>query len=246
MVVVLLLLMLLASYTTFHATRRWYVPVSLGWTVVFLSFGWAIGLTKAEMGLDDWIPGLIWGGACIAVVSTGMALGIAVPRMHPLFADERVQRFSGPQLAAKSLIEIPLGTVLLEEIVFRSLLLGLLTSNWGTVVGVLGSSLLFGFWHVLPALEMHDSHALTRGRPGILPKITTVGATVLGTGAAGVGFAMLVVLSGSVLAPMGLHWALNGSGSIAAWLVGRGIPRRFRPGGSDPTQQRGAASEDEQ
>jgi hypothetical protein len=32
---------------------------------------------------------------------------------------------------------------------------------------------------------------------------------------------MLVVWSGSVLAPMGLHWATNSTGSIAAWLVGR-------------------------
>ncbi len=45
--------------------------------------------------------------------------------------------------------------------------------------------------------------------------------TILATGGAGILFALLVVVSGSVLAPMGLHWAMNGPGSIAAWLVGR-------------------------
>ena len=64
-------------------------------------------------------------------------------------------------MARKSLVEVPLGTVLLEEVVFRSVLLGLLTSMYGTVAGVLGSAFLFGLWHILPALEMHDSHSLT-------------------------------------------------------------------------------------
>jgi hypothetical protein len=48
-----------------------------------------------------------------------------------------------------------------------------------------------------------------------------VAVTILATGGAGLLFALLVVVSGSVLAPMGLHWAMNGPGSIAAWLVGR-------------------------
>ena len=52
-------------------------------------------------------------------------------------------------------------------------------------------------------------------------ELATVVVTILATGAAGVGFALLVVVSGSVLAPMGLHWATNGPGSVAAWLVGR-------------------------
>ncbi|HEX6887896.1 MAG TPA: CPBP family intramembrane glutamic endopeptidase, partial [Candidatus Nanopelagicales bacterium] len=43
------------------------------------------------------------------------------------------------------------------------------------------------------------------------------------TGGAGVGFAMLVVWSGSILAPIGLHWTMNSTGSIAAWLVGRRV-----------------------
>lgn len=228
----LLVMMLLASVTTFHVSRRWYVPLALIWTLAFLLFGRLVGLSWTEMGLGNPAYGIIWGIGCIVVVSVAMAAGVAIPRLHPLFADERVLGSTGRQVALKSLVEVPLGTVALEEVVFRSVLLGLLTVSFGTVWGVIGSAFLFGLWHVLPALEMHDSHSLTSQLgSGWWAKVTTVVGTILATGAAGVGFALLVVWSGSVLAPMGLHWALNSTGSIAAWLVGR---RRLRAAESAP------------
>ena len=226
----LLVMMLLASVTTFHVSRRWYVPLALVWTVAFLLFGSIAGLSPAEMALGNWLPGLAWGLGAIGVVSLAMAAGVAIPRLHPLFADERVMGSTGAQVAHKSLVEVPLGTVLLEEVVFRSVLLGLLTKlarddlqlSHATTWGVVGSAFLFGLWHILPALEMHDSHSLTSQLgSGWGAKAATVTVTILATGGAGVVFALLVVVSGSVLAPMGLHWATNGPGSIAAWLVGR-------------------------
>ena len=231
----LLVMMLLASVTTFNVSRRWYVPLALVWTLAFLLFGRIMGLSWEELGLTNWVPGLLWGGACVVLVSAGMALGVAVPRLHPLFADERVLGASPMQVAHKSLVEVPLGTVALEEVVFRSVLLGMLTKvvreDLGlahpTAWAVAGSALLFGLWHILPALEMHDSHSLTSqlGR-GWLGKLATVTGTIVATGSAGLVFALLVVGSGSVLAPMGLHWAMNSTGSVAAWLVGRRIARR--------------------
>jgi CAAX protease family protein len=226
----LLVMMLLASVTTFHVTRRWYVPLALVWTLAFLLFGRLIGLSWTQLGLANPLHGLLWGALCVAVVSAAMAAGVAIPRLHPLFADERVLGATGRQVALKSLIEVPLGTVALEEVVFRSVLLGLLIATYGTGWGVAGSAFLFGLWHILPALEMHDSHSLSSQLGhGWRGKVTTVLGTILATGGAGVLFAMLVVWSGSVLAPMGLHWATNSTGSIAAWLVGR-RSRREGPG----------------
>jgi uncharacterized protein len=228
-IMLLLVMMLLASVTTFHVSRRWYVPLAAVWTIAFLLFGRLVGLTWAEMGFANGLRGMVWGAIAVAVVSIGMALGVAVPRLHPLFADERAMGATGLDVAHKSLVEVPLGTVLLEEVVFRSVLLGLLTATASELAlpsplawGVTGSALLFGLWHVLPALEMHDAHSLTsRMGSSHLARAGTVAATVLATGAAGVVFAMLVVWSGSLLAPMGLHWATNATGSIAAWLVSR-------------------------
>ncbi len=247
--VLLLVMMLAASITTFRISQRWYVQLALVWCAAFVLFGWWAGLSLADMSLGNWFTGLAWGLGCIAVVTIAMGLGVAIPRLHPLFADERVRRSSATDVAHKSFFEVPLGTVLMEEIVFRSVLLGLLTKQFGTVVGVVGSALLFGCWHILPALEMHEAHSLTsRFGRGWLARSATVVGTVLATGAAGVGFALLVVVSGSVLAPMGLHWATNGPGSIAAWLVGRRQARRRRrraalqpptdPDVTDPEAQR--------
>lgn len=224
----LLVMMLAASITTFQVSRRWYVPLALAWTVAFLAFGSLVAdLSLSEMALAHWISGLLWAAGCIGVVTLAIAVGVAVPGLHPLFADERLMRSSGVQVAQKSLIEVPLGTVLLEEVVFRSVLLGLLTSMYGTWAGVFGSAFVFGLWHILPALEMHGAHSLTSQLgSGWRAKLATVGLTILATGGAGIAFAGLVVVSGSVLAPMGLHWATNGPGSIASWLVGRRQARR--------------------
>jgi membrane protease YdiL (CAAX protease family) len=111
---------------------------------------------------------------------------------------------------------------------------------------VLGSAFVFGLWHILPALEMHDSHSLTSQLgSGWGAKLATVGVTILATGGAGILFALLVVVSGSVLAPMGLHWAMNGPGSIAAWLVGRRQDRDRLDGPSAASADAAAPEPDE-
>ncbi len=199
---------------------------------MFLQFGRSVaGLSWADMGMHRWIEGLAWGGACILIVTVAMAAGVAIPRLHPLFADERVLSVSGPQLAHKALVEIPVGTVLLEEVVFRGVLMGLLTVQYGWVWGLVGSSFVFGLWHILPALEMHGSHSMAeRIGSGWRGALTTVIGTIVATGVAGIGFGLLLLGSGCILAPMGLHWATNSTGSIAAWLVGK---RRSAAAGGD-------------
>ena len=82
---------------------------------------------------------------------------------------------------------------------------------WGFVVFLwVGSSLLFGIWHILPA---HDAHTANR-RPVTddavrFASAPTVLATVAATTAAGCGLAWLRLRSGSVLAPTVVHAAVN-------------------------------------
>jgi hypothetical protein len=72
----LLVLMLLASVTTFHVSRRWYVPLALVWTVAFLLFGYRVGLSLEEMALGSWVTGLAWGlGSILVVAIIVMAVG---------------------------------------------------------------------------------------------------------------------------------------------------------------------------
>jgi membrane protease YdiL (CAAX protease family) len=90
-------------------------------------------------------------------------------------------------------------------------------------VAVAVSSLLFGVWHVGAALEDHAANR-SEEHPA-----RTVAATVAFTSAAGVGFCVLRLLSGSLLPPLVLHWAANGSGLAAGWFLRTAQPAD-RPG----------------
>ena len=86
------------------------------------------------------------------------------------------------------------------------------------------SSVLFGLWHVLPALGLASSNEAigsTAGK-GTSGQAISVAGTVLFTGLAGVVFCELRRRSGSLLASAGLHWATNGLGVLAAAAVWAG------------------------
>jgi hypothetical protein len=73
---------------------------------------------------------------------------------------------------------------------------------------------------------MHESNAgvaSTLGT-GTRAQVISVVGSVVATALAGVVFCMLRIWSGSLLAPMGLHWATNGLGFIFTY----GLFRRQR------------------
>jgi membrane protease YdiL (CAAX protease family) len=227
-VVLSVVLLVVASLVTYWAPQRFYIPVSLLLTVAFVEVGLLGGVSLEDMGLapHTWVPGLAWGGACIAGMGIIYGLGLSVPKLEPLFSDKRAQEATGGQIAAKALLDVPFGTVLLEEMAFRGVVFGLFYEEWGTGWAVLWSSVLFGLWHVLPSLSMHESHdMLPNSARG---KVLAIVGTVIATSVAGVLFALLRVVSGSVIAPACLHWSINSFGSLAAWFVGRRVARRAR------------------
>jgi membrane protease YdiL (CAAX protease family) len=81
--------------------------------------------------------------------------------------------------------------------------------------------LLFGLWHIATSLGLTSSNVgFTKlfggGLPGMLAGIVLA---VIATGAAGFIFTWLRRRSGSLIAPIALHWSLNGLGALAAALV---------------------------
>jgi membrane protease YdiL (CAAX protease family) len=125
-------------------------------------------------------------------------------------------------------VSIPLSTVIFEEVAFRGVLWGLLEADHGVLVATSVSSVLFGVWHILPALKLARTNTAVRGdrdSSGTRALLTVLG-TVLFTTVAGVLFAELRRRSGSLVAPMVLHWAANGLGVLAAARVWAMTARR--------------------
>lgn len=201
-----------------HAT----LVVGPVFAVVLPLTGRLAGLSWADMGLGrgTWRPGLKWAGIEIGLTAAVIAIGAALPLTRNAFRDSRYHLKLGDALLT-SFVLIPVGTVLLEEIAFRGVLWGLLRRAYNTATATIVSSLLFGLWHVLPSLGLASSNeAITdtvgRGRSA---EVITVLATVGFTACTGVVFCELRRRSGSVLAPAGLHWAVNGLSVLASAAV---------------------------
>ncbi|MEF3114041.1 CPBP family intramembrane glutamic endopeptidase [Streptomyces chrestomyceticus] len=181
------------------------------------------GGTWADAGLDAATlkRGACWAMVLIGLVGVGYTVAALLPFTRGLFADERYGGLSGGQVALRVLVTVPVGTVLLEEVAFRGVLYGLVRRARGVMWATAVSSVLFGLWHVLPSLGLAaDKPALTPlfGRSA-LGAAAAVVAAVLFTGAAGVLFCELRRRSGSLPAPMGLHWAVNAFGYLVGFLL---------------------------
>ena len=109
---------------------------------------------------------------------------------------------------------MPFGTVLLEEIAFRAVLFSMLARRFGLVWAIVLSSIVFGLWHILPSWGTHEQNPAlgSVAGEGARGNVIAISLSVLTTAVAGVLFAALRLVSGSVLAPMGFHWATNGLG----------------------------------
>ena len=212
------------------APQGHYLLWASGGSFGLLAIGVLDGNSWTDMGLG-WgyiIPGLIWGVGSVAVVTTGYVLAATFRKGRDAMHDERVASLSGPRLMFQALVEVPFGTVLFEEIAFRAVLFSMLARRFGVVPAIIISSILFGLWHILPSIGTHEQSAalgsvVGEGRRG---NILAVALSVLTTSIAGVVFAGLRLVSGSVLAPMGLHWATNGMGYFFSWTIIRFRSRR--------------------
>lgn len=212
------------------APQGHYLLWAFGGSFGLLAIGVLDGNSWTDMGLG-WgyiIPGLIWGVGSVAVVTTGYVLAATFRKGRDAMHDERVASLSGPRLMFQALVEVPFGTVLFEEIAFRAVLFSMLARRFGVVPAIIISSILFGLWHILPSIGTHEQSAalgsvVGEGRRG---NILAVTLSVLTTSIAGVVFAGLRLVSGSVLAPMGLHWATNGMGYFFSWTIIRFRSRR--------------------
>ena len=204
----------------------WLGPVVAG---ALLGFARWNGLTWHELGLHRGRhrSGLRWGLGVIAVVALVYLVGVLLPVSRTAFLDVRYHAGVGSALFA-AFVTIPVTTVLVEEVAFRSVLWAVLSRHGTTWRVLLASSALFGLWHILPSRHIATAN---HGIGDVLHSLGVVGAgaavlviagIVVFTAAGGVVAGELRRRSGSVIASAGMHWATNSLGvlfGILAWRL---------------------------
>ncbi|TXG92278.1 CPBP family intramembrane metalloprotease [Rhodococcus rhodnii] len=157
------------------------------------------GATDLGLAREQVRSGLTRGAAVAAVPIAAYATMLSVPPLR-----RRLARTDRNDVAEWLLVHIPLGTVLVEELVFR----GALHASSRALPPAAGIALhaaAFGLWHARGAHRAGES----------------VVGTVAFTGASAVVFDVLRRRTGSVLAPALLHLAVNVGGAGAALWAGR-------------------------
>jgi uncharacterized protein len=220
--VAVVVVVLAAANLMAHFTTPWAgvvtVPAAAVGLLAWLRFR---GMAWAELGLgrDDWKSGAVYALAAVGLVVAVIAVGVLLPMTRPMFLNNHYATISGALVA--SMIVIPLQTVIPEELAFRGVLHGALNRAWGFRGVAVAGSLLFGFWHIATSLGLTNSNVgftrLLGG--GVFGMLAGVALAVVATAAAGFVFSWLRRRSGSLLAPIALHWSINGVGALAAALV---------------------------
>lgn len=200
-----------------------YVPVNLVTAGVVLVLAREL-VTTWDMGFRNWSKGARW-GAVVMLCGLAMYLAAALlPWFEDLFHDRRVDG-GIVRLLYEALVRIPFGTVVLEEVAFRGVLPAVFAKYTSTFRAVVLSSVLFGFWHVLPSLNLANVNPFFEWLlgDGTAGKIAGVVIAVLGTFVAGLWLSFLRFRSGSILAPLIAHWASNAGAYVLAWIFGGAI-----------------------
>jgi uncharacterized protein len=202
-----------------------YVPGALLLAATLVGVAARLGGCRwSDLGLDrhELRRGLAYGAVGAVAVTVVLGLGAALPATRGLFQDRRAEGISTAMLLYVALVRVPLGTVVLEETLFRGVLLGLGSRRWSQTTAVIVSCLAFGVWHVLPARHVTSFNPVFSGLAGgQLGWLYGVVAAVVATAVAGLILCWLRLRSRSLLAPALVHATVNGLGYVLAFLVGR-------------------------
>jgi membrane protease YdiL (CAAX protease family) len=204
-----------------------YVPWNC--TVAAAVTGLAVGIdgcSTEELGMSRAAirRGLRLGAGMSAALLGIYAVGYALPATRDLFLDDRAD-LDGLALASKVLVQVPLGTVLLEEVAFRGVLPALFRRHLpaGRRLGLradAASAVLFGVWHVLPAWHINSANPVFRDSlDGGAGRTVAVLGAVGSTAAVGMLFSWMRNRSGSIVAPMMLHTTSNSVAYLLAWAA---------------------------
>lgn len=175
-------------------------------------------LTRANIGLAR--RDIVHGVRMALYVITPMLVVFSLAYIidPQLFRDPRYDN-TLPEALFSALIVLPLQVVLFEELAFRGIMLAQLhTSKFPAWMPIFVTSLLFGLWHIMSSQTIGNYNI---GDSIVIPLPIVVAGVLVATTAAGVVLALLRIKSRSLLAPILVHWCINGSAILFAALAWR-------------------------
>jgi uncharacterized protein len=209
----LLCISMIAAWLLYIIDFKYRLPVALLLVLGTIVIAGVLSLSLQDIGLDTATirKSLFIALPFMAVIIAGMTLAFFLNR--DWFLDTRYNQPLGSVLFTVFVI-IPFSTVLLEELFFRGLLFGYVSSSVSTIGAVLVSSLAFGFWHVFTSTQVELP---TNTIPAIFVSIGVIALTAC----AGIFFTWLRIAGGNLLAPILVHWTINSFGVFLAYLAWR-------------------------
>ncbi|GAB3451064.1 CPBP family intramembrane glutamic endopeptidase [Actinophytocola sediminis] len=217
-----LALLVAATVLVNFVLPTWAYPVcGLVVTVGLIAVARWTGLRARCIGFDrqHLRRAAFFGLVGLAAIAVAFGVAVAVPALRDLFGDGRLDTLGVGSLLWVTLIRIPLGTVLLEEIAFRGVLPALLGASdrwrWRPI---LVAAALFGLWHALPSLALMENAAIDSALGGVPTFVVSVLA-MLGAALAGVLLHWWRHTGRGLLAPMLVHLATNSGGVLVAWWL---------------------------
>lgn len=225
----LTLVILILLYGTVLARlvpKKWHLYLNIFIAAVAILLGFSFQLSLADMGLGHILPGIFVAIGASVIITAATLVISTIPPLRRFFLGDNLAQASGKLIAFEAAIRIPLGTALIEEILFRGVLLGLLLQHHSTLTALGISAIIFGLWHIFPTintLESNDNLSALQAKKARQAS-SIVGAVVVTT-VAGLLFGWLRIIANSIIAPWIVHWSINASG-ILGIAVARKLERK--------------------
>ena len=205
--------------------RSHEIPAHLATAGAFSALAWD---ARAPSGLHESLTRNPRGGITVGLgvglpIGIGITLAAFVPATRRFFHDERISGADADAATYQLFARIPIATALCEEVIFRGAIPAVLRRRRSALETEVIASALFGLWHILPTYDRMHTNPGTAAmhKDSVTRQLAVIGGTVGATSVAGLALAKLRDISGSILAPVLVHAAINGGGFFGGWLSSR-------------------------
>lgn len=209
--------------------RKFHAISNLSASIVGLLIALNFGLSAVEIGIsfDYILRGVVVAIIFSALVLMSILVLATIPALHKYFLSQTsILKSDLSEVIYETIFRIPMVTALFEEFIFRGLLLALFLQYYSRLHAVLFSSIVFGLWHVFPAINNMNQNHYKKNNSNTLQSNSFIAGNVLITGTVGALFSWLRLISGSILAPWLLHWTIN-AGGIFGVLFARKQSKKY-------------------